>query len=153
MNRRWLTALGWLLTVTTASAVGLITVSLFSGGLTGNSTAPLSSDAVSEALASANASSASPAAPTDPPFADTGKAHSLGSPGGTLIARCDGADAYLDSWTPAQGWEVEDHLRGPARSTMVTFEGDNDSNDDRQVTVTVTCRSGQPVAASLPTDE
>ena len=140
----------------TASAVGLITVSLFAGGLTGNSTAPLSSDAVSEALASANASSASPTAPTtptDPTPGDTGKAHSLGSPGGTLIARCDGANAYLVSWTPAQGWEVEDHLRGPARSTMVTFEGDNEFNDDRQVTVTVTCRSGQPVAASVPTDE
>jgi serine/threonine-protein kinase len=85
--------------------------------------------------------------------ADIGKAHSLGSPGGTLIARCDRANAYLVSWSPAQGREVEDHLRGPARSTMVTFEGDNDSNDDRQVTVTVTCRSGQPVAARVPTDE
>jgi hypothetical protein len=36
---------------------------------------------------------------------------------------------------------------------MGTFEGDNDSNDDQQVTVTVTCPSGQPVAASVPTDD
>ncbi|MEJ7757940.1 MAG: hypothetical protein WKF83_18105 [Nocardioidaceae bacterium] len=57
------------------------------------------------------------------------------------------------SWSPAQGWESEDHIRGPARSTMGSFEGDNDSNDDQQVTVTVTCPSGQPVAASVPTDD
>lgn len=139
----------------TASAVGLITVSLFSGGLTSTSTTPLSNDAVAEALASATAEGGDPAPTTtpDPRPDEIGKAHSLGSPGGTLIARCDGANAYLLSWSPAQGWEVEDYLRGPARSTMVTFEGDNDSNDDRQVTVTVTCRSGQPVAASVPTDE
>lgn len=139
----------------TASAVGLFAVSLFSEGLTGTSSTPLSNDAVAEALASATAAGGSPVPPTtpDPQPTDIGKARSLGSPGGTLIARCDGANAYLLSWSPAQGWEVEDHLRGPARSTMVTFEGDNDSNDDRQVTVTVTCRSGQPVAASVPTDD
>jgi serine/threonine-protein kinase len=147
--------LGWLLIVVTASAVGLMTVSLFSGGLTSTSTTPLSNDAVSEALASVTSSGGgeAPTTPVKPQLDEIGKAHSLGSPGGTLIAGCDGANTYLFSWSPAQGWEVDDYLRGPARSTMVTFEGDDDSNDDRQVTVTVTCRSGQPVAASVPTDE
>lgn len=149
MRRQALGFFGWLCATLIATAVGIGAVSLLSEGLTSDSMTPLSGDAVTKALATA-----APAAPppTSTPSPDTstvptGPSQSLSSPGGTVIARCEGDLAYLVSWSPAQGWSVDEHQRGPATSTMIQFEGDTDSNDDLEVTLTVTCRSGSPVSA------
>ena len=78
---------------------------------------------------------------------------SVTSRGGSAIVECTGAWAYLVSWSPAQGWEVEDQVRGPARSVLVIFDGDNDAVDDLTVTITVTCKAGAPVAAVVTSDD
>lgn len=164
--------LGWLLGAIIATGVGLGAVLLLSQGLTSGESTPLSREAVSSALADATAnpsaqtptpgSSASPTAPPEPtssrpPSTRTPTAapvtRSVSSRGGSAIARCSGTAAYLVSWTPAQGWEVEDHLRGPADSVLVIFDGDDDVVDDLTVTITVTCQAGAPVAAIVTSDD
>jgi len=149
MRRQALGFLGWLSATLIATAVGLGAVSLLSEGLTSDAMTPLSSDAVAKALASAGPGAPTPTSGPSPgtPSATTGPSRSLSSPGGTVIARCEGDLAYLMSWSPAQGWSVDEQHRGPASSTMIQFEGDTDRNDDLEVTLTVTCRSGSPVSA------
>ncbi len=149
MRRQALGFLGWLCATLIATAVGIGAVSLLSEGLTSDAMTPLSSDAVAKALASAGPGAPTPTSGPSPgaPTATTGPSRSLSSPGGTVIARCEGDLAYLMSWSPAQGWSVDEQQRGPASSTMIQFEGDTDRNDDLEVTLTVTCRSGSPVSA------
>ena len=67
----------------------------------------------------------------------------LTSAGGTIVASCAGARAYLVSWSPQQGFGSGDVVRGPATSAQVTFTGG-------QVTVTmiVSCGTGVPTATS-----
>lgn len=67
----------------------------------------------------------------------------LTSAGGTVVASCAGARAYLVSWSPQQGFGSGDVLRGPAINAQVTFT-------DGQLTVTmvVSCDAGTPTAAT-----
>jgi hypothetical protein len=65
----------------------------------------------------------------------------LTSQGGTVVAKCISADAYLVSWSPTQGYEVGTVTRGPAVTTKVIFESTANS-----VTMAVSCPAGVPVA-------
>ena len=67
----------------------------------------------------------------------------LTSRGGDVVASCLAAGTYLDSWSPAQGYEVDDVSRGPAGTARVTFESDGAS-----VTMVVSCSAGVPSATS-----
>jgi hypothetical protein len=95
--------------------------------------------------------SASPTAPhspkarhsVPPPSPDTGGGKVLTSPGGTLVASCAGARAYLVSWSPQQGFGSSDVVRGPATTAQVTFTG-----GQLTVTMVVSCDAGAPTATS-----
>ena len=65
----------------------------------------------------------------------------LTSAGGTVVASCEAAGAYLVSWSPQQGFAASHVLRGPAATAKVTF-----SSSRRVVTMTVTCSGGAPSA-------
>jgi hypothetical protein len=70
----------------------------------------------------------------------------LTSRGGTVLAECRAAGAYLVSWSPVQGYEATDVTRGAATTARVVFESGANS-----VTVTVSCpdgAGGTPVASS-----
>ena len=70
----------------------------------------------------------------------------LTSQGGTVLAECRQAGAYLVSWSPVQGYEASGVGRGPAARARVVFESDANT-----VTMTVTCpdgTAGVPVATS-----
>ncbi len=67
----------------------------------------------------------------------------LTSPGGTLVASCAGARAYLVSWSPQQGFGSTGVVRGPATSTRVTFTG-----GQLTVTMVVSCDAGAPTATA-----
>lgn len=159
-------ALGWLLSVAVATMIGLAAVSLLSEGLIHSSMTPLRREAIAKALASATPSDTSthnssntpstaptPALTNSQPTNSATITRSLASPGGTVIARCEGKSSYLLSWIPAQGWSVEEHQRGPAESTFVKFEGDTDALDDQDVIITVTCPAGEPIAAVIVKDD
>jgi len=92
--------------------------------------------------APAAAPAAAPAVPATTPSAGT----VLTSLGGSVLAECRPAGAYLVSWSPVQGYQADDVARGPAVTARVVFESSANS-----VTVTVTCpdgAAGAPVATS-----
>ena len=65
----------------------------------------------------------------------------LTSQGGTVVASCAGARAYLVSWSPQQGFGSSDVVRGPATNAQVTFIG-----GQLTVTMVVSCAAGVPTA-------
>jgi hypothetical protein len=64
----------------------------------------------------------------------------LSSQAGTVVATCESGGAYLISWSPAQGYEVDSFVRGPAAVASVRFE-----TTSRAVTMNISCRGGTPV--------
>ena len=67
----------------------------------------------------------------------------LTSAGGEIVASCQAAGAYLVSWSPLQGYEVDSVNRGPAATARVTFE-----STTQRVTMVVSCSAGVPSATS-----
>jgi hypothetical protein len=67
----------------------------------------------------------------------------LTSQGGTLVASCAGARAYVVSWSPQQGFGSADVVRGPATNARVTF-----TSGQSTVTMVVSCYAGVPTATS-----
>jgi hypothetical protein len=76
-----------------------------------------------------------------PPSPGTAGGTLLTSQGGTLVASCAGARAYLVSWSPQQGFGSSDVVRGPATNAQVTFIG-----GQLTVTMVVSCDAGLPTA-------
>jgi len=70
----------------------------------------------------------------------------LTSSGGTVIARCQPAGAFLQSWSPQVGFQESSVARGPATSAQVVF-----TSGTVTVTMVVSCTSGTPTAASTVT--
>jgi hypothetical protein len=149
---------GWLLAAGIAAAVGVLAVSLLSSSFAGTHVRLLDQQTVARELAEATSSGRSPAsARPSPPVAPSPSAtpssrpgrspashpvsRSFASPGGTVVSRCTATDAYLVSWTPGQGFETDEHVRGPAKTAYVSFD-----SDDRKVFVTASCRHGVPGA-------
>ena len=85
-----------------------------------------------------------PVIPTQSRSAST----ALTSRGGTVVAECQSAGVYLVSWSPAQGYEVNTVIRGPAATAQVTFESIANS-----VTMAVTCPAGVPTASTTVGDQ
>jgi serine/threonine-protein kinase len=89
--------------------------------------------------------------PSSPPAASPTSTAGTASPGGTVltskggevVATCQPAGAYLLSWSPSQGYEVDNVSRGPAASARVSFESMTTG-----VTMVVTCSAGVPTATS-----
>jgi hypothetical protein len=65
----------------------------------------------------------------------------LSSQGGTVVATCEPAGVYLLSWSPAQGYEVDRFVRGPAAQASVRFE-----TNWLAVTMNISCQGGTPVS-------
>jgi hypothetical protein len=148
MTRGTLMGIGaWAATAAVATGVGVAAISVLGAGITDHGVRPLTSAQVERALASpATATPVPGTAGSTPAGAIT---RGLSTPGGSVLARCDPAgDAYLISWTPAQGYAADDAHRGPAAQAWVEFEADHDNT----VTVQVTCRSGVPTATTVNGD-
>ena len=172
VSARFLAGVGaWLLGAGAATAGSLLAVSALGQGLAPAPSQQLTVAAVNHALAIEAAeatgpaalmrpvkSSATPLAPRpkkgSPPPSATPPAPApqpapqpattvLTSAGGTLVAGCQPAGAYLISWSPAQGYEVSWVSRGPAANAKVVFEGLRNL-----VTMVVSCRGGVPAAST-----
>jgi serine/threonine-protein kinase len=92
-----------------------------------------------------------PASPSTTP-ASTDDPGPVGTPltsrGGDVVASCLAAGAYLDSWSPSQGYNVGEVWRGPAHTARVTFDSDGAS-----VVVVVSCSGGVPSATSYTRED
>jgi hypothetical protein len=97
------------------------------------------------ATPSARASRSRPAAsPSPQPTGAAWPASTvLTSPGGTVVADCGPAGAYLVSWSPVPGYESGTVIRGPAVTAQVTFNSAANS-----MTMTVSCSAGVPTATT-----
>ena len=153
----------WLVGATAATAGSLLAVSMLGQGMN-PAGEQVSVETVNRALAKEAAErsaamprrSASPSpsrtAPPPPkarrsagaaPSTGTGGGTVLTSPGGTLVASCAGARAYLVSWSPQQGFGTSGVVRGPAAKAQVTF-----TSAQLRVTMVVTCAAGAPTATT-----
>lgn len=175
MRRVFFAVTGWLVAAGLAVAVGLLAVSLLGTGITAGRVQPLSHDAVARALDHSGSNSSSipssstpstpstrprsnPSVPPGPgpstssgprPTSPSRTVKALHSPGGTVIARCTGNSLYLMSWTPRQGFEIDDHTRGPAHTAYIKFE-----SDDADIHMSINCSDGTPesVTTTEPDD-
>ena len=89
-----------------------------------------------------SATAAAPAVPAASPSAGT----LFMSLGGSVLAECRPAGAYLVSWSPVQGYQADDVTRGPVTTARVVFESNANS-----VTMKVSCpdgAAGTPIASS-----
>ncbi|MBE1492316.1 septum formation initiator [Plantactinospora soyae] len=158
---------GWLLAALAATGTGLAAVQVIGAGLTGPAGEVRSPDEVARALAASSASAGpgpatSPGTPTSPGAttgspgpgtpAPGGTGHGprqlLSTPGGTVVAECDGRTVWLASWTPAQGYRVGEVERGPDDDAEVTFHG-----SDQRIEVEVECIAGRPVPTWKKNDD
>jgi hypothetical protein len=79
-----------------------------------------------------------PSTPTPTPAQSTTPAGTpLSSQGGTVVATCESAGAYLITWSPAQGYDVSGFVRGPAAVARVGFE-----SNTVELTMSVSCPGG-----------
>jgi hypothetical protein len=151
----------WLLGAVTATGGCLMAVSLLgnSFGAGGSPSQQLTIAAVHQALAAARhaGSPPPPAAPSraaqprarrhtpaarpsstpTPAQPAAGAGTVLTSPGGSVVAVCESAGAYLLSWSPAQGYGVDWVDRGPAAVARVVFD-----MGTQEMTMHVTCPGG-----------
>ena len=172
VHARFLVGVGaWLLGASAATGGSLLAVSVLGQGLAPAPSQQLTVAAVNRALASEVveptqspalqppvSSSATPlkphakkssTAPSVPPPAPSPQPTPtvLTSVGGTVVAGCQAAGAYLFSWSPAQGYEVTKVIRGPAATTKVTF-----ASSRKLVTMAITCPSGEPSTSTTVTN-
>lgn len=152
----------WLAGAGAATGGSMLAVSVLDQGMTASAGDQQSLATVNHALANEGAGplaalprhaaprSAPPIAPSraartsvPPALPGTADGTVLTSAGGTLVATCAGARAYLVSWSPQQGFGSADVVRGPAADAQVVFAG-----SQLTVTMVVSCAAGVPAATS-----
>lgn len=134
-TRSALAVAGWIAAAAVATTVGVVAVSAIGTDIVGETARPLSHDEVTRALATARPA----ATPTASAGSGAGVTKVLGTPGGTIVARCADGVVTLVSWSPAQGFEADDVHADGRREATLKFESDN-----REVRVRVDCRVGVP---------
>ena len=157
-SRLLIGASAWLLGAVAATCGSMFAVSHLAHGLLGAGTQQLTSTDVSRDLASYAHSSAAPGRPVAAMpgtagsarrrYAISARPQPASAPAGTLLvsragsamATCQSGLAYLQYWSPYQGYQADDVLRGPAVRASLVFEG------DMGVRMLVSCDGGLPVA-------
>jgi hypothetical protein len=139
-------SLAWTAGAVSAIVVGLLALSLIRTGLGDEAFQPPGSGVAvqSDPEPSATPTTEPTAAPraTTPGPARTEPAvteRTITTTGGTAVATCRGATAYLAFWTPAPGFRAEDVNRGPAPAVRLAFEGLG-----REIKISVRCVGGVP---------
>jgi len=150
-SRLLIGACGWLLGAAAATCGSMLAVSHLAHGLLGPGTQQLSAEDVRNDLASMRHSGTSPTATaTLPPTRAAARPSQSArtAPAGTLLvsqagsamASCRSGLAYLQYWSPDQGYQADEVYRGPAARASITFEAPGGA-----VRMAVTCAGGQPV--------
>lgn len=104
-----------------------------------------STNVLTPALTPAQSSPSSPSAtnPHNAPTRSTPAAQpvdrSLSADAGTVVAQCQDDLVYLETWSPAQGYQAQVEQRGPARLATVLFTGNGGHAAFR-----VSCQGGVP---------
>jgi hypothetical protein len=160
MNRRQLLVIaGWLATALVATVAGVALIGRLGESLSGPSGDVLSAGQVRQALATITTASPAyatpPAAPsTTRPAPDatvtpgpSSRTKLITTRGGVVMASCHGDQVTLHSWSPAQGYEVDDVDPGPDDEAEVIFE-----SDDSETEIKVHCTPAGPAPAIRSSD-
>jgi hypothetical protein len=166
VSARFLVGVGaWLVGAGAATGGSLLAVSLLGQSLAPAGTQQLTSAAVNQALASTAARATHSPSPSSKPSPMPTRRHHrarpaarptptataqpttavLTSEGGSVVAECQPAGAYLVSWNPNSGYQVVRDTRGPAATAKVTFERLYNTYY-KDVLMAVTCANGVPSA-------
>ncbi|GGM21772.1 hypothetical protein GCM10011608_03040 [Micromonospora sonchi] len=153
MGRRTVLAVaGWLATALIATLIGLAAIQVVGESLTGTPGGVRSEQEVARALT--EPAPATPTARTDTPAqtpqsptaqpaspsAEAGNRRSFTTPGGSAVAECRPSGAWLATWSPRQGYRVDEVDRGPDDDVEVTFVGPSGEYE-----LSVRCVGGVPV--------
>ncbi|MEU4230712.1 hypothetical protein AB0F17_41025 [Nonomuraea sp. NPDC026600] len=133
--------LAWAATALAATGAAVAVLGLLGGVLTGTSGRVLSQGEIRAALSTATVRAPGTAAPAA--SASPRGGGFIRTAGGTVIASCAGGLVTLRSWSPAQGYSVDDVDPGPRQQAMVEFEADEDEGGD--VDVRIGCSGDQPI--------
>ena len=98
------------------------------------------SPAGSQARSPAGSQARSPAAQAAPAPSPASGGSLFTSAGGSVIASCQSGLAYLQSWTPTQGYTADDVIRGPAATARIGFQ-----QGTTEYAISVTCNGSNPV--------
>jgi hypothetical protein len=141
----------WVLVAGATAAVGVAALDIAGAGILGPASQPLSQQDVARRLAAMTSTpSSAPPTPSAPPSSATSPSptpRGLSTPEGSVVAQCDNGQVYLVSWSPAQGYRVDDYARGPAASASIKFK-----NDTSEVVAIFTCVAGEPHVESAADD-
>ena len=158
----------WLLGAAAATAGGLLVVSELGEGISASPASQQSNVAASVEAQASQAAAQPSASPTPRSQRSTGSKSGasgaspggsgnsggtastsgtvLSSSGGTVVAQCAAAGAFLLSWSPQQGFTASSVARGPALTARVVF-----ITTASTVTMAVSCATGVPAAATTVT--
>ncbi|WP_327353788.1 hypothetical protein [Streptomyces sp. NBC_01304] len=163
MQRKWRSAAVTAVWAAGATAVGgLGAWSLAGLDGAGRGGRPLDDTAVRRALSaapSALADSPSPSSGSQPAPPSTPSTHrkTIRFTGGTATVECRTSDlAYLVSWSPDDGYHVEEYARGPAAVASIELESaveDDAADDEDDTTYEFRCTDGRPRLDSPPADD
>ncbi|GAB3285688.1 hypothetical protein GCM10027563_18720 [Parasphingorhabdus pacifica] len=135
---------GWLVAAGFAAAVGLVAVSALGREIL-DAKPPMTSPSEVEAeLARPAPVPPGRDGPDDSPAGTQPQLHRTS--GGTVVVACYAAEetASLRSWSPAQGFRVDDVEDGPAEQVELTFE-----SEEVEVEVSARCRSSEPLVSTV----
>lgn len=156
-SRILLGAGAWLLGTASATAGSIIAVGQLGQGLLAPQSKPVAVAIINSELALENSErtlwspSPSPLSSPAPARTQGAGAHParpsptrnpvqlLTSPDGSAGAVCEQGGAYLAYWSPQQGFEADNVVRGPLPVARVTFRGSSGG-----IVMKVTCRAGVP---------
>lgn len=109
----------------------------------------LTQEEVSRQLAQARTGTPTPTVTATPGASPAGQPPedtiTISTGAGVIQATCDGSLVYLNSWSPKEGYRVDDVMRGLSEVASLWLESDR--FDD--VEIVVRCEDGTPVAESL----
>jgi serine/threonine-protein kinase len=149
MRQTGLMAAGWVAAAVLATATGVAGVAVIGRGLSGPSGELMSAEEIDRALAGAPTTAPPTPRPTSPSPSASAAASTPASasavhrtPGGTVTARCEGREAVIVSWAPANGYAFRELDRRRGVEAEMSFE-----RGDERVKVEVTCPAGEPVFA------
>jgi len=148
-SRVFLTISAWLLGAIAATGGSLIAVALIGQSIGGPATQQLTASGVSRALAAEHHSpdpSPAKATPSAPASGAAPTETLLSSAGGSVVAECRPAGAFLLSWSPQSGYATDSVVRGPAATAQVQFE-----TATQEVSMVVSCAGSVP-SASVSTE-
>ena len=148
--------MAWLIVAFLTTLGGLAAVNSLGDGILGSAERPLTHESVDAELSaqpsvspalspSALAPSTLSPSPLEPPVPRT-----FSSAGGTVTAACTGDVITLRYWSPAQGYEADHVVRGPATTVSLRFRQGGRGHGIR---LAFACSDGSPVQSSNTSDD